>query len=44
MSARNRTAQMWLKELLDSPRFKLAMLNFEEDPQFMLAILTEKLS
>ena len=41
MSARNRTAQRWLKELLDSPRFKLAMLNFEEDPQFMLAILTE---
>lgn len=41
MSARNRTAQVWLKELLDSPRFKLAMLNFEDDPQFMLAILTE---
>jgi len=41
MSSSNRTAQIWLKELLDSPRFKLAMLNFEDDPQFMLAILTE---
>lgn len=41
MSASNRTAQVWLKELLVSPRFKLAMLNFQDDPQFMLAILTE---
>lgn len=41
MAVKERTAQAWLKELIGSPRFKLAMLNFEDDPQFMLAILTE---
>lgn len=41
MSASDRTAQKWLKELIESPRFKMAMSNFELDPQFMMAILTE---
>lgn len=42
MNSKNtRTGATWLKDLMGSVRFKIAVLNLEEDPQFMLAILTE---
>jgi len=38
---KGRTLALTINELLESPRFRIAVDNFKEDPMFMRAILTE---